>query len=283
MGLFSTIFGKSPKPQKSESGNHAYDYLMGAYSPMVSGGTGAFSLANSLLGVGGGGSAGTADRVVDMWKDGIKGNAKAAEKAGQPTTYTIPGTPGTAGGAADGEGAFQNYLDSTGYNFIKDEAMDGLTNAYAGRGILRSGAAGKAFQDRAANIGRTYFDNYLGHLQKQSGLGLGAGGLIGNAGQWSKGTGGTAGTGGIFGAIAQVAPYIAMASEPCLKENIEYVGTRPDGLDVYDFDYRRDLEPWLPEGRFRGVMVDQVEAIRPDALGPIIKGYRTVNYERLAA
>lgn len=238
MGLFSTLFGKAPKPEKSESGNKAYDYLMGAYSPMVSGGTGAFGATNALLGVGG-------------------------DSAAQ-------------------EAAFNNYLDSTGYNFIQDEAMQGLTNAFAGRGMLRSGAAGKAFQDRAANIGKTYFDNYLGHLEKQSGLGLGAGGLIGNAGQWSKGTGGTQGTGGIFGAIAQVAPYIAMAaSEPRLKENIKYVGTRADGLDVYDFDYRRGFG--LPEGRFRGVMADQVEKLRPDALGPKINGYRTVDYGRLRA
>lgn len=87
--------------------------------------------------------------------------------------------------------------------------MGGLTNAFAGRGMLRTGAAGKAFQDRAANLGKTYFDNYLGHLEKQAGLGLGAGGLISNAGQWSKGTGGTQGSGGIFGALAAAAPYIA--------------------------------------------------------------------------
>src|SRR5688572_6955805 len=145
MGLFSTIFGSSPKAGKNESGNKSYDYLKDAYGGMVSGGTGAFGQANDLLGVGG------AD------------NGESSE-------------------------AFQNYLNSTGYNFIKDEAMGGLTNAFAGRGMLRSGAAGKAFQDRAANIGRTYFDNYLGHLEKQAGLGLGAGGLIGNAGQWSTGT-----------------------------------------------------------------------------------------------
>lgn len=103
------------------------------------------------------------------------------------------------------EGGFQNYLDSTGYNFIKDEAMDGVMSQFAGRGALRSGAAGKAFQDRAANLGRTYFDNYLGHLEKQSGLGLGAGGLISNAGQWSKGTGGTQGSGGLLGSLAGIA------------------------------------------------------------------------------
>lgn len=107
-----------------------------------------------------------------------------------------------------GEGGFQNYLDSTGYNFIKDEAMDGLTNAFAGRGMLRSGAAGKAFQDRAANIGKTYFDNYLGHLSDQSKIGLGAGGLIAQAGQWSKGTDGKAGSGGLLGGLASVLPFI---------------------------------------------------------------------------
>lgn len=169
MGLFSTIFGKSPKPQKSESGNHAYDYLMGEYSPMVSGGNAAYGTINSLLGVGGGGTG---------------------------------GTPG------DATGGFNNFLNSSAYDFINKEGMRGITNAFAGRGDLRSGAAGKAYQDRSSNLAKTYFDNYLNHLAQQAQLGLGAGGLISNAGQYSTGTGGTAGTGGALGAVASILPFI---------------------------------------------------------------------------
>lgn len=236
MGIFSTIFGSSPKAGKSSSSNKAYDYLKGAYSPMVSGGTGAFGMTNDLLGV---------------------------------------------GGADNGAGsqAFHNYLDSTGYNFIRDEAMNGVTNAFAGRGMLRSGPAGKAFQDRAANLGKTYFDNYLGHLEKQSGLGLGAGGLIGNAGQTSTGTTGTSGSGGVLGAVASVLPFIF--SDENTKDNIVETGGSFGGVPEITFEYRRGLG--LPEGERVGVRAQDVERLRPDALGPRVEGYLTVDYGRLVA
>jgi hypothetical protein len=217
------LFGGSSKKEKSESGNLNNDYLMGAYSPMVSGGTGAYGQYGAMLG--------------------------------------------------QGPEGFSNYLDSTGYNFIQDEAMQGLTNAFAGRGMLRSGAAGKAFQDRAANIGKTYFDNYLGHLGNMSQLGLGAGGLIADAGQYSKGSGsGSEFSGGLGKAIGSI-----FASDRRLKDGIELVGEYPDGLGVYDFRYH-----WDDPGTVRtGVMADEVEQLRPWALGPVIGGYATVDYGRL--
>lgn len=228
MGLFS-----SAKPGKSESGNKAYDYIKGAYSPMVQGGTDAFGYTNNLLGIG-------------------------------------------------KEGGFQNYLDSAGYNFIKDEAMSGLTNSAAGQGMLRSGATAKALQDRAANIGRTYFDNYLNHVTDQSKLGLAAGGLISGAGQYSKSKGATQGGMGmdLIGAGLQAA---ALFSDVELKDNIVELGYSIGGVPAIAFDYRQDKGIDLPEGRFIGVRAQDVERLRPDALGPFVSGYRTVDYGRLSA
>ncbi len=77
---------------------------------------------------------------------------------------------------------------------------------------------------------------------------------------------------------AQGAGSAAAASERRLKTNIEKVGTFDDGLNVYDFDY-----VWGGP-RQRGVMVDEVEKLRPWALGPITsEGYRTVDYSKLEA
>lgn len=64
-------------------------------------------------------------------------------------------------------------------------------------------------------------------------------------------------------------------SDRRLKQNIELVSIRPDGLGVYDFDYI-----W-GGGRQRGVMADEVATFRPEALGPLIGGYATVNYGAL--
>ena len=69
-------------------------------------------------------------------------------------------------------------------------------------------------------------------------------------------------------------------SERRAKTNIVQVGTRSDGLNVYDFDYR---EGFGPSGRQRGVMREEVAELRPDALGPRnAEGVLTVNYAVLS-
>jgi len=87
----------------------------------------------------------------------------------------------------------------------------------------------------------------------------------------------------IIGQGAQMAALFA-GSDIRLKTNIERVGEMPDGLGVYDFDYlpiEGQIAAFMPEGRQRGVMAHEVTALRPDALGPLIDGYQTVNYGAL--
>lgn len=78
------------------------------------------------------------------------------------------------------------------------------------------------------------------------------------------------GLGGIAGSIW---------SDERLKRDIVRVGELSDGMPVVDFNYRDGLG--LPEGRFRGVMAQDVERLRPHALGPTVNGFKTVNYEML--
>lgn len=88
---------------------------------------------------------------------------------------------------------------------------------------------------------------------------------------------------GLLGALAQVGSA-AIASDHRLKTNIERVGEYPDGLGIYDFDYlpiEGQIADYMPQGRHRGVMADEVAELRPWALGPVIDGYATVNYEAL--
>lgn len=180
-------------------------------------------------------------------------------------------------GSAAQQGAFQNYLSNVGQPYIMDEAMKGLTNSAAGNFFLRSGATAKGLQDRGFNIAKTYYDNYLNHISDMSKLGLGAGNLIGQTGQVSSGTaGGSNGIGSALGTALQIA---SIASDRRLKTAIEPVGALSDGLPVYEYTYRRDIDPTLPEGRIRGVMADEVAELRPWALGPVRPdGYSTVNY-----
>lgn len=66
-------------------------------------------------------------------------------------------------------------------------------------------------------------------------------------------------------------------SERRLKKNIVKVGELKDGLPVYDFIYKNDPSNTVQ----RGVMVDEVEKLRPWALGPKINGIQTVNYAHI--
>lgn len=86
------------------------------------------------------------------------------------------------------------------------------------------------------------------------------------------------GLGSILGSIASIGATAAKAgafSDRRLKTDIEKIGEYPDGLGQYEWTY-----VWGGP-RHRGVMADEVSALRPWALGPVIGGYATVNYGAL--
>lgn len=110
----------------------------------------------------------------------------------------------------------------------------------------------------------------------------GVGGLLG---QYTKGTQ----TAALGPALIQAGGSIASAyagSDIRLKTNVKHVGETADGLGIYDFDYlpiEGQIAAFMPEGRQRGVMAHEVAELRPDALGPVIDGYATVDYSKLGA
>lgn len=84
------------------------------------------------------------------------------------------------------------------------------------------------------------------------------------------------GIGGILGGVGSLASGAAtMFSDRRLKTNIEKVGEFDDGLGKYEWSY-----VWGGP-RHIGVMADEVAVLRPWALGPVVSGYATVNYEAL--
>lgn len=198
--------------------------------------------------------------------------------------------------AADG---YRNFQNSTGYQNIFDEAMRGVTGSSAARGLLNSGSAAKALQDRGTNIAQQSFGNYLGQLNGQVNSGIQAGGLLSSSGgvsasrrtsddrsrsnSVSSSSGSsqgmsvdrsTGGTKGIFGDIASAAGRI-YGSDIRLKKNIKKVGQLSNGLNLYDFEYKEH------PGIHKGVMAHEVAEIQPEALGPIVNGYATVDYGKI--
>ncbi len=121
---------------------------------------------------------------------------------------------------------------------------------------------------------------------------LGVGALNGNVRQASNGYGTQTATqtqtqpGGwgqmLMGAAAGGLNAYA-ASDRRLKVDVVKVGEEPDGLGVYDYNYRQDTPLELPQTRQRGVMADEVAILRPWAFIPNFgHGFAGVDYGRLA-
>jgi hypothetical protein len=62
------------------------------------------------------------------------------------------------------------------------------------------------------------------------------------------------------------------------KENIKNVGWLPNGLPVYEFDYKPEYKDMAGHGRFIGVMAQDVELVQPEAVITNANGIKMVNY-----
>lgn len=117
--------------------------------------------------------------------------------------------------------AFQNYLNSTGYNFQMDQGTRALTGSAAAKGLLDSGATAKAVTGYGQNLGSSYFNNYLTQLgglnnQQQATANAGqaaasAAGGAGSAGGVAAGTAATAGGNAMANGISTAANQVGSA------------------------------------------------------------------------
>jgi hypothetical protein len=83
--------------------------------------------------------------------------------------------------------------------------------------------------------------------------------------------------GSTLGALAGAGAYYAR-SDIRAKENIVVVGKLPNGLTVYEFEYKPEFKDEAGHGRYRGVMAHEVEQIIPEAVITTADGYKAVNY-----
>jgi hypothetical protein len=187
------------------------------------------------------------------------------------TAEGLSGLSALLGGDATG---FNNYLDATGFDAAAERGSRGITNNKAAAGLLRSGSAGKALQAFGQEMQQQYAGDYMDRLLGQAQLGLGVGQLISGAGQRNESTSKSKGKNGMGGFIGSMASGIA-ASDRALKDNVVYVGTLPNGLNLYDYTYLGS------DTTIRGVMADEVAVKVPEALGPVVNGFMTVNYSKL--
>jgi hypothetical protein len=85
---------------------------------------------------------------------------------------------------------------------------------------------------------------------------------------------GLMGLGGTLGAAA-------IMSDIRTKEHIKAIGWLPNGLPVYEYEYKPEWKNEAGHGKFIGVMAQEVEQIMPEAVITREDGYKMVNYGAL--
>jgi hypothetical protein len=65
------------------------------------------------------------------------------------------------------------------------------------------------------------------------------------------------------------------------KENIKAIGYLPNGLPVYEYEYKPEWKDEAGHGKFIGVMAQEVELVQPEAVITRPDGYKMVNYGAL--
>jgi hypothetical protein len=77
-------------------------------------------------------------------------------------------------------------------------------------------------------------------------------------------------------ALSRAAPKVPTASDRNLKQNIKKIGTSDKGLAIYEFEYKNKA---LGDGRFQGVMAQDLLESNPEAVISDKDGSLRVNYD----
>lgn len=174
-------------------------------------------------------------------------------------------------------GGYEGYKANTGVDFWEQLGLKRTAGGFSGRGLYNSGATLKALAGYSNGIKTASYNDYLEKQAMLAQLGLGGGGLVAGAGNVSSATSsGTSsgksnnGMGAFIGSIIGG----AAASDERLKTNITKIGEH-GGLGVYEYEYISGQGPYI------GVMAQEVAKLYPEALGPDVSGYMTVDYDKL--
>ncbi len=181
---------------------------------------------------------------------------------------------GIGGDTGAQKAAFDTFKNSIGYDFMLDSGISAIKGGNASRGLFNSGATGQALMQYGQNLANTTYGSYMDRLLGLGQLGNQSAGVIADAGRRSEMesvSSGKTDTGGLGKALGFI------LSERSEKTNITKLGEFEDGLGMYAYEYKKE-----PGVTYIGVMADEVEDIRPWALGPTTEeGHRTVDYSKL--
>ena len=97
-------------------------------------------------------------------------------------------------GSDAGTNAFNQFKDSSGYNFIQNEGIKGITASNAAKGLLNSGSTLKGVANYSSNLASNFLNNYMSNLMGLSNTGIQAGQILASAGSTANSQGTSYGT-----------------------------------------------------------------------------------------
>lgn len=200
-------------------------------------------------------------------KDSFSPVIEQGKQAGNFLSSLLTGTGDTAGASA----AFDRFKDMAGFAPALRQLSQRVTGQGAAAGLLNSGPTATRLMNKGAELNQGMFGNFLQQLSGLSGMGMSAGQLISGTGGVNTSQQPSTGS-KILSAIGSIG---SIFSDRATKRDIVRVAEFDDGLGVYHFRYLGDDEMRI------GVMADEVERIRPWALGPKVGPFQTVNYAAL--
>jgi len=93
---------------------------------------------------------------------------------GDTASTALQGFLGLGGDPAATQTAFNNYLDSTGYQFTKQQGVDAAEQSASAKGLLNSGAALKALDTYGTGLADQYGQQYVDNLNTVASRGASA-------------------------------------------------------------------------------------------------------------
>lgn len=184
------------------------------------------------------------------------------------------------------QGQFGNQATSTGLaltagNQALNAGQVAMGNyAQMGSSLAQSAQTGNAGWNSIGQLGvqkyNTDVNAYSAQQQAQSAGSAGMGSALGAIVGAGAKLGAAYMTGGASAAIPGVSDIRA-------KENIEVIGYLPNGLAIYEFEYKPEFKDhkFAGHGRFRGLMAHEVEKVIPEAVFTLENGYKAIDYSKV--
>lgn len=174
-------------------------------------------------------------------------------------------------------GGYDQYKQNTGLDFWQQLGLRKAAGGFSGRGLYNTGATLKALSNYGQQTATANYNDYLEQQAKLASLGLQGGNLVSGAGNISNSTSQSTGTSSSNNGMGQFIGSIigaAAASDERLKTDIVKIGEHA-GLGIYEYNYISGQGPYI------GVMAQEVQNLYPEALGPSVNDYLTVDYKKL--